>query len=338
MTTIISIIVPVYKVPPEYLRESLESLKAQTLQESEFIIVSDGAPNTEISICKEYEKKDSRFRFFNREHAGVSATRNFGIHQARGEYITFVDCDDWIDADMCETMYAFIRETNCDVLTSALSEHQPNGKRKIFRPFNDNKKTIESNYIDLFKKNAIHISNNKFIPAINTQCKAYKKSFLQKNNIQYCIDLPIGEDRVFNFLAYSHTTKIAYINKTFYHYRLWNASSRNSYNEKTLHNSFLYIDKLRTLSQGAFDNELGLEAISEIWFFCSKGPFEQKYIDQMKQIIKSSNFQHLVHGIKKSSPHPLVKLDVFAYKRRYTFPIYLHLFIAWAKDFCSRFV
>lgn len=331
MNIVISVIVPIYKAPLEYLQKCFESLVAQTLQESEFVIVSDGAPDTEISICEEYTKKDPRFKLFKCEHAGVSAARNFGIQQAKGEYITFVDCDDWIEADMCETMYSFISETDCDILVSAFSEHHLNGKQRFFRPFNEDKKTIDQKYIDLFKKNTIHIFKQKFIPAINTQCKTYKKSYLLENGIQYCTDLPIGEDRVFNFLAYSHTKKIAYINKSFYHYRLWNASSRNSYNENTLQNSFLYINKLKHLSQGKFDNELGLEAISEIWFFCSKGPFEQKYIDEMKQIIRSSNFQRLVHGIKRTTPHPLVKFDVLAYKHKCTIPIYVHLFFTWIK-------
>ena len=92
----VSVVVPVYKVPLEYLRVCLDSLAAQTLQECEFIVVSDGAPEAECSICEEYANKDSRFKYFRREHAGVSVTRNFGIEQAQGEYISFVDSDDYV--------------------------------------------------------------------------------------------------------------------------------------------------------------------------------------------------------------------------------------------------
>ena len=113
----VSVIVPVYKVPLEYLRECLGSLAAQTLQESEFIIVSDGAPKEECSICDEYATKDIRFKFFKREHAGVSTTRNYGIAQALGEYITFVDADDWIDKSTLQEIYTFVKKNNSDILT-----------------------------------------------------------------------------------------------------------------------------------------------------------------------------------------------------------------------------
>ena len=92
-----SVIIPVFRVPLNYLKICLDSLTKQSNQECEFIILSDGAPEAECSICNEYATKDARFKFFKREHAGVSATRNFGINQAQGQYIIFVDSDDWID-------------------------------------------------------------------------------------------------------------------------------------------------------------------------------------------------------------------------------------------------
>ena len=107
----ISIITPVYKVPLDFLRICFDSLAAQTMQESEFIIVSDGASEEECALCEEYRIKDSRFKFFKRKHAGVSATRNYGIKQAQGEYITFVDSDDWINPDSCTNSYKYAKET-----------------------------------------------------------------------------------------------------------------------------------------------------------------------------------------------------------------------------------
>ena len=112
----VSVIVPIYKVPVEYLRECLDSLASQTEQECEFIMVSDGAPAAECSICKEYSDKDFRFKFLIREHAGVSATRNYGIEQAQGEYITFVDSDDWIEKETCSLAYNYAKENDSDVV------------------------------------------------------------------------------------------------------------------------------------------------------------------------------------------------------------------------------
>ena len=125
----VSVIVPVYKVPLEYLRACLDSLTAQTMQECEFIIVSDGAPEAECSICDEFATKDSRFKFFKQEHAGVSAARNFGIEQAQGEYIIFVDADDWIKSETCEITYTFAKDNNSDIV---LFDYIPIGNQNEF--------------------------------------------------------------------------------------------------------------------------------------------------------------------------------------------------------------
>ena len=111
-----SIIIPVYKVPLEYLRACFDSLVAQTMQESEFIIVSDGAPEAECSVCEEFTKKDSRFKFYKCNHAGVSAARNFGINQVQGEYITFVDSDDKITPNFCSSIYNKAYKWDSDIL------------------------------------------------------------------------------------------------------------------------------------------------------------------------------------------------------------------------------
>ena len=328
----ISVVIPVYKVPLEYLRVSLDSLVAQNSQDCEFIIVSDGAPDAECSVCEEYAKKDSRFRYFKREHAGVSSARNFGIEQAQGEYITFVDSDDWIDSNTCESTAAFAKQTECDVLIFSLNEHYSNRDIKTIRLFSQNKQHLDQQAIDTIIRNTIHIFKYNFIPSVNTVCKLYNRRFLQQHKILYPQDLPIGEDRVFNYQVYTHAKKIAYQDEPFYHYRAWSSSSRNSYNEQTLYHSISYIKRLQDLSQGLYNNEIALEAISEIWYFCSKGPRTAKYINLIKQTIKSEDFQRLIQGIQKTTPHPLVKLDAFSFKRKWTFPIYIHLLCAWTKN------
>lgn len=321
----LSVIIPIYKVPLEYLRECLDSLAAQTFQESEFVIISDGAPKAEYSLCEKYAKKDSRFKIFNREHVGVSAARNFGMEQAQGEYITFVDSDDWVDVDACEQAFSFADQVKCDVLIYALKEHYSNGKIRTLRPFSQNENKLGAQDANAVVKNTIHIFKHEFVPAICTVCKVYRTSFIRQYGIKYCQNLPIGEDRVFNYEIYAKTNKIAYLDRAFYHYRIWQSSSRNSCNEQTLSYSLLYITKLKELTKGLYDNELGLEAVSEIWQFCSKCSKKKKQVDIIKKMITSDTFQNLVHCVRNTTPHPLVKLDVFAFKRKWTFPVYIHI-------------
>lgn len=106
----ISIIVPVYKVE-KYLRRCLDSILAQTFSDWECILIDDGSPDDSGKICDEYVEKDERFRVFHQENRGVSAARNKGLDEVRGEWIGFVDSDDWVSND-----YFTIDYENTDVI------------------------------------------------------------------------------------------------------------------------------------------------------------------------------------------------------------------------------
>ena len=90
----VSIIVPVYKVPEQYLRKCIESIMAQTLKEIEILLVDDGSPDQCGSICESYAKQDSRIRVLRKKNGGLSSARNYGSKAAAGEWIMFVDGDD----------------------------------------------------------------------------------------------------------------------------------------------------------------------------------------------------------------------------------------------------
>lgn len=112
----ISIIVPVYKVEP-YLRQCVASILKQTYQNIEVLLIDDGSPDRCGEICDEYEKLDDRVKVFHTENHGLSAARNLGLREAKGEYIGFVDSDDWIEPDMYEVMLKRMRETGADIVT-----------------------------------------------------------------------------------------------------------------------------------------------------------------------------------------------------------------------------
>ena len=111
----ISIIVPVYKVE-KYLRRCIDSIAAQTFTDWECILVDDGSPDDSGTICDEYAENDKRFRVFHQENAGVSAARNKGLDEAKGEWICFVDSDDWIEKEMLEKMYNLAVKNKAEVV------------------------------------------------------------------------------------------------------------------------------------------------------------------------------------------------------------------------------
>ena len=97
----ISVIVPIYKVEP-YLNQCVESILCQTYSDLEILLIDDGSPDRCGQICDEYEKQDSRVKAFHIQNQGLSAARNVGLQNAEGEYIGFVDSDDWIEPEMYE--------------------------------------------------------------------------------------------------------------------------------------------------------------------------------------------------------------------------------------------
>ncbi len=118
----ISVIVPIYNVE-QYLRKCLDSIEAQTYRDFEVVLVDDGSPDNSAAICSEYVARDSRFRLVRKKNGGVSSARNAGIANAEGEYLTFVDPDDWIDEHYLERLYDLKVEHGADVSAVAIMNY-----------------------------------------------------------------------------------------------------------------------------------------------------------------------------------------------------------------------
>lgn len=119
---IISVIVPVYKTE-KYIDRCLESIMRQTMKDLEVILIDDGSPDNSGIICDEWAKRDSRIKVIHQKNAGAGAARNVGLKAATGEYIGFVDSDDWIHPQMYSILYKAIEEKKCDMAMCELSRH-----------------------------------------------------------------------------------------------------------------------------------------------------------------------------------------------------------------------
>ena len=131
----ISIIVPVYKVEP-YLKKCIESIINQTYRDIEIILIDDGSPDRCGEICEEYAEKDSRIRVFHTENRGLSAARNYGIDKANGQYIGFVDSDDWIEPAMYEVLLKTAKESGSEVVQCGFYKDYPTTSEIIATPAN----------------------------------------------------------------------------------------------------------------------------------------------------------------------------------------------------------
>ena len=121
--TQVSIIVPVYNVEP-YLRQCLDSVLGQTFKNFEVLLVNDGSSDSSGDICREYVEKDSRFHYFEKENGGLSDARNYGIERAQGEYLTFIDSDDFVNEKHLENLFLASRLTNADITIGGFSRFE----------------------------------------------------------------------------------------------------------------------------------------------------------------------------------------------------------------------
>lgn len=337
----VSIIVPVYRVPSEYLQACLDSLRAQTMQECEFILVSDGAPKAECSVCEEYTANDSRFKFFRREHSGVSTTRNYGIEQAQGEYLTFVDCDDWITKDSCDIVYSYAKSNNSDIVLWEAAQDL-NGCQKYGFFSNIPIKTLSEKQIDSIISNIIHTSSKKYLSASLVCCKLFRKSLVIQNNIRYPESLMMSEDKLFNISAYQYSKKISYLNSIMYFYRIHNQSTSHKYIPHAFEKYCAFIKLLDKDTKNKHIDAINNEIVRSFflswptYYFHKENniPFKKK-INEIKDVIKTDFFQHTLKKDFYNFPK-IIQIEIFFFKHNVFFPIYIHSLKALLKQHFVR--
>lgn len=193
----------------KYLPKCLESLIKQTLKDIEIICVNDGSMDNSLAILKEFASKDSRIRIIDNQHQGVAKTRNTGIEQSTGEYIGFVDSDDYIDIDFFEKLYNSATKSNSDIAIASILKH-----KNFFNIYNA-KYTKEETAITIQDK--IKLCEDKkhfFFYAWN---KIYHSGFIKENNIKFS-EGQIYEDVMFAIKALYYSNKIISVYGTKYHY------------------------------------------------------------------------------------------------------------------------
>ena len=115
MKPLISVIIPVYQVVP-YLKQCIESIINQTYSNLEIILIDDGSTDESGKICDQYADTDNRINVVHQENKGLSASRNKGIELANGEYLSFIDSDDWVDQRFIDVMYKISISSGCDIV------------------------------------------------------------------------------------------------------------------------------------------------------------------------------------------------------------------------------
>ncbi|MGL5015770.1 MAG: glycosyltransferase family 2 protein [Bacteroidales bacterium] len=226
MTPKISVIVPVYKVE-KYLPKCIDSILAQTFTDFELLLIDDGSPDNSGAICDEYAKKDSRIRVFHKENGGVSSARNLGLDEAKGEWVWFVDGDDWVAEGAIGTIIDTIENNNVDVLQISI-QGVTNEISPIYLDFN--KELIEPTNVSEFVNK---LSFNGSVCA-----SIYSRNIIKENYLRFIVGLKLAEDQLFilSYLRFCNT--IMKSDLLAYYYRMNQESASRSASNTDLIESF----------------------------------------------------------------------------------------------------
>ena len=208
MNQLVTIITPVYNVS-KYLPKCLDSLINQTYKNLEIILINDGSTDNSGDICDEYSKKDDRIKVIHKENGGVSSARNAGLKVMSGQWLFFVDPDDWIELATCEKILDLALATNSDIYAYGILIH--NEDSEDTRKESDTSLEGKIEKIDALK---YIITGSAFSKAIWN--KFYKKSAIQ--DIYFDEQFKIGEDVAWLLEAVSKSKDIYYISQVFYNY------------------------------------------------------------------------------------------------------------------------
>lgn len=275
---LISVVVPVNNAALT-LTKCVNSLTSQTFRNIEVLLINNDSADDSWSLCLEWASKDSRIKAINHFEKGVSSARNRGIQESVGEYVMFVDADDWIDENVCELFVSENRFQNYDLFCFSAQYHKENCSLKSFL-FTENVQLLSENQkeelqIKVFAPNAPYFeykTNTRYAGSV--WGKFYKREILLKNNLRFATETIISEDVLFNTLVLDYFHRIGYTRDCFYHYIQQTNSAQNRY-------------RLHSARYFAF-------VINEIQSWLLKTNKEPRFVDAANSL-----FVHYLFGILK---------------------------------------
>ena len=212
----VSIILPTYHVE-DYINQCLESVCGQSYTNIEVIVVIDGSKDNSLQIAKEWEKKDSRVIVVEQENKGSGPARNHGLSLATGQYVMFVDPDDWIEKEMLETLMNEVKKYHADFLTTGCCTEYYDKEGKLYR-------TEIDRFQNEFLPDADHV-HQKYVELLLAggmgapTKKIYRMDIIKKNQILFP-DLRRSQDIVFNYRYVDCIQNMIVFDSHFYHYRV----------------------------------------------------------------------------------------------------------------------
>ena len=315
----VSIIIPVYNVE-RYIDNCLKSLINQTYKNIEIILVDDGSSDESYRICENYSKEYSFIKLFHKKNGGPSSARNYGIEKATGEYICFVDSDDYVSEKYIENLLIDDFDLSFGGLVDVC------GDKKIERPVCSE---IQKYYDkDMYVKLLENSENDLFNSPC---CKLFKKSIIERNNIRYDESLHMGEDLIFNINYLKYCNSLVMIPDCLYFYNRdigssltkkfeferWNTEKNVYYEYKALYEFYNLYEKYKD----KIDCMLMMGAKKTIYILCSANLKFKESIKYIEKIVYDEDINEIINHIKPQNK--LMKLLTFLIKKKMVLFIYI---------------
>lgn len=295
----ISVIIPVYNAE-KFICKCLNSLLNQTLKDIEIIVVDDKGSDNSMQLVQELKDNtdiEGIIKVLEMQHnSGAAAARNFGLQNANGEYVAFMDSDDWCEPDMYKTLYTVALENNCDWCYGNIVKDYPNGGSiKLSQP------RVSSG---ILTPEIRRVMLTRFVSFFTTAI--YRRSFLKNNNIEFPL-YRFSEDSFFVWMVVMHAQRFAAVDKVFYHYNVQPNSVTNVYDSTKYQQK---IDVFTLLIKQLREKQLYDAYKEELDYMCIKKGFiiplticaiysDVDFSEQMNDIFRK--MEKLIPDYKKNS-------------------------------------
>lgn len=318
----VSIIVPVYNAE-KYLHRCIDSIVNQTLKDIEIILVDDGSTDRSFQICQEYASRDYRIHLLQQENRGPSEARENGLQHATGEYIWFIDSDDYCNLSACEEIYNRAHKQNLDILFFGTKLH--NG--------NPSTGTIKYYLLSAWKSTNFYnvLSLSTHYPVLfqlprELWDKAFKRDFLLKNKLHFHANMHLYDDILFCVRALFLSQRIGLMDKNLYHYHLNHTSSIMDLSNQYTEDIFIYLKIMeRFLTEHSYPQEIvdawALREFKSNNFWLTRVDPKHSFKKKLRAFYKHLNPRIYSKRVRNSSliqdvqRHPLKKLRHSIQKR-----------------------
>ena len=339
MSSKVSIIVPIYNAG-EYLNQCVESLTNQSYKNIEILLVNDGSTDKSGEICNELQAQDERIRVIHKENGGAASARNIGVKESSGDYVMFIDADDWFELDTVSTLVSHMDNNQLDVARfnyvrefgdKSLEKKNTFLEERVYE--GEECKKLCRQVLGLVGEELSNPENMNFLASV---CfNVYRRDILTSNGLSFVDIKLIGSfvDGSYNFEVFNYVKKFEFINKHFYHYRKTNSGAATAnYRKNYVERQMVMLGKLEDIIKS---NDLGEEFseafVSRVMYnsmeMCfnamrNKEGFSKRY-KEIKSILKHKELKTIRKNFKLGELGLKWKIYYFFIKHRWVLPTYM---------------